>query len=712
MSDECCGPARPAATTRTPLAFSPPPAPDGEPCCGPATASQPAEDGDACCGSTAPAPIGEPLEVERSTPWWRDRSLLLPVTAGVLWVAGLLIDWANFELAALVVHVLALLAGAWTFVPGTLRRLVQGRGRGRLGVGLLMTIAASGAVLLGHVGEAAALAFLFSLAEALEDRSMDRAKQGLRALLALMPETARVRRPDGPRTVPAAEVSAGDVLLLGAGDRVATDGVVETGRSWVDTSAITGESIPVEVGPGDEVHAGSVNGSGSISLRATADGRDNSLTQIVRLVDQAHAAKGERARLADRIARPLVPTVLVVAVLVALVGVVTGDPMTWVERALVVLVAASPCALAIAVPVTVISSIGSASKLGVVIKSGAAFEQLGTIRTVALDKTGTLTRNQPCVVDVAVTEGHSDLDVLAIAAALESVSTHPLATAILTAASGSSVQADDVQEIPGHGITGTIRGGVVRAGSPRWITPGALGDQTRDMASQGMSVVMVEEDSQVIGAIGIRDELRADAAEAVAALHAQGIRTVMLTGDNELTARAIAAEAGIDEVHAEQLPTDKASHIRHLTAQSPTAMIGDGINDAPALASASVGIAMGVTGTAAAVESADVAFTGTDLRQLPAALAHARRGRRIMTGNIGLALAIIVVLFPLALFGVLGLAAVVLVHEVAEVVVIANGMRAARAEGVHSQGTPSRAGQDNRETPPTREAAECAAAQN
>lgn len=669
MSDECCGPGEPVIPVVE----------------------------DACCGSSGPTDPSEKLELEELTPWWRDRALLLPVASGALWVVGLLIGWAGLDAIGLAAHVLALLAGAWTFVPGTLRRLVQGRGRGRLGVGLLMTIAALGAVLLGHIGEAAALAFLFSLAEALEDRSMDRAKQGLRALLALIPETARVSRPEGPQTIAAADVRTDDVLLLGAGDKVATDGVIVSGRSWMDTSAITGESIPVEVGLGDEVHAGSVNGSGSLSLRATADGRDNSLTQIVRLVEQAHAAKGERARLADRIARPLVPVVLIVAALVALIGVLTGEPAIWIERALVVLVAASPCAMAIAVPVTVISSIGSASKLGVVIKSGAAFEQLGTIRTVALDKTGTLTRNEPRVVDVATSEGRSREDVLAAAAALESASAHPLAAAIL-AATETTVDADDVQETPGHGITGTIDGRLMRVGSPRWISPGQLENRTQEMASRGMSVVMIEEDGRVIGAVGIRDELRPEAAATVAALHAQGIRTVMLTGDNALTARAIAAEAGIEEVHAEQLPADKAAHVRRLSEQAPTAMIGDGINDAPALASATVGIAMGATGTAAAVESADVAFTGTDLRQIPAALAHARRGRRIMTGNIALALAIIVVLFPLALFGVLGLAAVVLVHEVAEVVVIANGMLAARTRGVGAQGPSSPIRQDLRET--------------
>ncbi|WP_299305768.1 cation-translocating P-type ATPase [uncultured Brachybacterium sp.] len=660
MSDDCCGP----------VATKAPPAPVIE---------------DPCCGTTAAAAPSDVLEVEQPTPWWRDSSLALPLSAGLLWVTGLVLGWVGLEVVALIAHVLALAAGAWTFVPGTLRRLVQGQGRGRLGVGLLMTIAALGAVLLGHVGEAAALAFLFSLAEALEDRSMDRAKQGLRSLLALIPETARVSRAAGPEIIPAVELRADDLLLLGAGDRVATDGVIVSGRSWLDTSAITGESIPVEVGPGDAVHAGSLNGSGALTLRATSDGRDNSLTQIVRLVDQAHAAKGERARLADRIARPLVPVVLVVSALVALFGVLTGDPGLWIERALVVLVAASPCAMAIAVPVTVISSIGSASRLGVVIKSGVAVEQLGTIRTVALDKTGTLTRNQPRVVEVITVDGRRREEILALAAALEATSSHPLATAVLAAAEateGAAAEAVEVQEAPGHGITGLVAGREIRVGSPRWVAPGALTGRTEAMAARGMSLIVVEEDGLVIGALGVRDELRLDAAEMVAALHAQGIRTVMLTGDNALTARAIAEEAGIDEVHAEQLPGDKAAHIRRLSAEAPTAMVGDGINDAPALASATVGIAIGVTGAAAAVESADVVFTGTELRQLPAALAHARRGRRIMTGNIALALAIIVVLFPLALFGVLGLAAVVLIHEVAEIVVIANGMRAARLRGV------------------------------
>jgi len=633
----------------------------------------------ACCGpdSKPGTSAGEPDRPDELAPWWRDRALALPAASGMLWVAGSILGWAGLGTAAVISYAAGLAAGAWTFVPSTVRRLIRGAGRAKLGVGLLMTIAASGAVLLGHVGEAAALAFLFSIAETLEDRAMDRAKQGLRALLSVIPETARVSRLNDERVIPVAEVRELDSLVVGAGERVATDGVVVTGRSWLDTSAITGESIPLEVGPGDRVLAGSVNGTGTFTFEATADGRDNSITQIVRLVEQAHAAKGERARLADRIARPLVPLVLIAAAAIAALGSVLGDPGVWIERALVVLVAASPCALAIAVPVTVISAIGSASKLGVVIKSGVAFEQLGTIRTVAFDKTGTLTSNQPEVAAVHTAAGHARSDLLDAAAAVEGASSHPLANAVIAAAT-TRLKAHGVKEQPGLGITGTVARQAVRVGSARWINPGSLDESAQAMAAEGMSVIVVEIDGQPAGVIGVRDELRPEAAETIAALHRQGVATVMLTGDNALTAAVIATQAGIDQVHAGQLPADKAARIHQLAARTPTAMIGDGINDAPALASATVGIAMGVTGSAAAVESADVAFTGTDLRLIPEALAHARRGGRIMAGNIALALAIIVTLFPLALLGVLGLATVVLVHEIAEIVVIGNGLRAAR----------------------------------
>lgn len=657
MSRECCGPESDAPRPSLSIGVRPAgsTAPDLEP--------------DDCRDEDSPP---HDADEDPFVAWWSDPALRLPVASGALLLIGHAFDWSDAgPVAGTVAFTLGLAAGAWTFVPGALRRLR----RRRLGVGLLMTIAAAGAVVLGHVAEASALAFLFSIAEALEDRAMDRAKHGLRALLTLMPDTARLSRLSGEVVVPARDVRELDVLVVRPGERVATDAVVVVGRSSVDTSAVTGESIPVEVGPGDPVPAGAINGTGALELEATADGRDNSLTTIVRLVEEAHARKGERARLADRIARPLVPAVLVVAAGVAVLGSLLGDPSVWIDRALVVLVAASPCALAIAVPVTVISAIGAASRFGVAIKSGEAFEQLGALRIVALDKTGTLTVNRPEVVDTRTVEGATADQVLAWAAAVEARSGHPLARALISA-SPAAGKAEDVVEQPGHGVAGTVGGVRVEVGSHRWLNAEPLAGALDTMESAGMTTVVVRADGRTVGVIGIRDELRPEAAEAVAALHAAGLRTTMLTGDNSRTAHALAAAAGISDVRAEQLPEDKATAVVELGRG--TAMVGDGVNDAPALAAADVGIAMGATGTAAAVESADIAFTGNDLRLLPRAIAHARRGRHIMTGNIGLALLIIVALFPLALTGTLGLAGVVLAHEVAEVVVILNGIRAGR----------------------------------
>ncbi|WP_371683552.1 heavy metal translocating P-type ATPase [Salinibacterium sp. UTAS2018] len=656
MSEECCGvDAPPKSRTRD----SPTP---------PATDT---------AGAATAVTGGTGAAHDDLSPWWKDRGLRLPATSGILLAASLIAGWmGGADWFVTVLQSLSLIAGATTFVPGTVRRLL----RGSLGVGLLMSIAAIGAVLLGHVGEAAALAFLFSIAEALEDRAMDRARYGLRALLSLIPNAALIERDGKPLTLPAGDIVVGDILVVRAGERVATDGVVASGRGSVDTSAITGESMPATVETGDAVLAGSINGEGALRIRATANGTDNSLTTIVRLVEQANAQKGNRARLADRIARPLVPIVLGVAAAIVGFGFLVGDPELWTERALVVLVAASPCALAIAVPVTVISAIGSASKLGIIVKSGAAFERMGSIRTVAFDKTGTLTQNRPTVVTVETVANVTRDEVLEIAAALETHSTHPLAQAVLAERPARSVhsEAQEVREDAGRGISGTLNGAAVRAGSTRWMDAGELEPAAVRLADEGMTVMAVERAGIVIGLLGIRDELRPEATEAVAQLASAGIQTLMLTGDNARTAATIAHEAGISDVRAELLPADKASAISALSADSPTAMIGDGINDAPALATADVGIAMGATGSAAAVESADVAFTGSDLRLIPVALLHARRGRRIMTGNIVLSLLIIVGLFPLALTGVLGLAGVVLVHELAELVVILNGLRAAR----------------------------------
>lgn len=631
-----------------------------------------------------------------TNPWWRDRSLLIPVSAGILLLSGLLVSWlADGVLADVLAPALfwaSLLAGASQFAPGALRGLLR---HGRLGIGLLMTISATGAVILGHVEEAAALAFLYSIVEALEDRAMDKAHSGLRSLLSLIPTTATVLVSDQDHALEHApnhehnttravdvEVSAlqpGQLLLVAAGQRLATDGIVRSGSANLDVSAITGESMPVRVSPGDEVLAGSIAVDSTVQVEATAAGTDNSLTTVVSLVENANEQKGQRARIADRLARPLVPGVLVLALVVALVGSLFGDPAVWIERALVVLVAASPCALAISVPVTVVSAIGAASRMGVIIKSGAAFEQLGTINQIAVDKTGTLTQNRTVVTDIVATDATSPKIVLQLAAALEAHSTHPLAAAITHAGQPDETElgaASEITEHAGSGISGIIDGTLVAVGNPRWLDPGPLQSQVTELESAGKTVIIVQRAKKTIGAVALHDELRAEAPDVVQQLADDGYGITMLTGDNLRTAKAVGAAAGISDVRAGLSPRDKATAVAELARQRQVAMLGDGINDAPALAAADVGIAMGATGSDVAVESADAALGSDNLALLPRALRHARRGRAIINQNIALSLAIITVLLPLALTGVLGLAAVVLIHEVAEVFVILNGLRA------------------------------------
>lgn len=630
---------------------------------------------DACC--SAERPHGAEAEEGAPTTLWGVGEIRFAAVAALPLAAGYALSWSQGPAWAVVgLQTAALVVAGWTFVPTTLRRLVgPGPFRDRIGVGTLMTIAALGAVLLGEVGEAALLAFLYTVAEGLEEYSVARTRQGLRSLLELVPARATVLRRGEERVLDPAELRLGETLLVRPGERLATDGRIIAGHSALDTSTVTGESIPVEVGPGDEVFAGTVNGTGVLEVTVTATARDNSLARLVRIVETEQARKGAGQRLADRVARPLVPGVMVAAVLIAGLGALWADPAVWFERALVVLVAASPCALAISVPVTVVSAVGAATRRGVLVKGGAALEALGRVRTVALDKTGTLTRNRPVVVSVVPVGGRGREEVLAAAAALEARSEHPLAAAILAEVRAPAA-AWDVVAVPGAGLTGHWDGGALRLGRPGWIDAGVVVPEVDRLRERGATVVLVEENGHLLGAVAVRDELRPEARETVAALREAGYEVAMLTGDHRSTARALAVEAGIEMVHAGLRPQDKARVVAELPG--PVAMVGDGVNDAPALARAEVGVAMGAMGTDVAVETADVALMGEDLRHLPQVLAHARRARAIMWQSVALSLAIIVVLMPLALWGVLGLAAVVLVHEVAEVVVVVNGVRAGR----------------------------------
>ncbi|GAB2906251.1 cation-translocating P-type ATPase [Rhodococcus aerolatus] len=707
MSEPCCGPDDSSSTSRRrtlALTSSGPgpaapsvgfgtgpaaPCQDGSSCCPPAetgaastTAERELPGGDGCGDPTCSAPAAAPDSPAR--PLWQARSVQLAALAGALWLASSAVQWAAGSTGPVASGLAlgAIVAGGATFVPATLRALL----RRRIGVGTLMTVAMVGAVALGQLNEAAMLAFLFSLAEALEDYAVDRTRRGLRALLDLVPARATVLRggPDGPveTEVDPGELALDDVLVVKPGDRLATDGVVVLGRSTIDTSAVTGESMPTEVEPGQEVLAASINGGGVLQIRVTATTAENSLARVVHIVEEAQDRKGAAQRLAARVARPLVPTVFLAAAAIALLGSIVGDPATWIERALVVLVAASPCAFAIAVPVTVVAAIGSATRQGVLIKGGAALETLGSVRTVALDKTGTLTRNQPAVVAIEAAPGQDRSTVLAVAAALEAHSEHPLAGAVLAAQAdapaGPAGAAHDVQALAGQGVAGVVDGVGARLGKPGMIDPGPLLDTVTTHQHAGATVVLVERGGELLGAIAIRDELRPEAHDVLGQLSAAGIRTAMLTGDNPRTAEFVARQAGIDEVHAELRPEDKATLIGELRGRGAVAMVGDGINDAPALATADVGIAMGAMGTDVAIETADVALMGESLTQLPRVLAHARRARRIMLQSLALSAAILVVLIPLAALGVLSLGTVIVTHELAEVLVIANGIRAGR----------------------------------
>ncbi len=625
---------------------------------------------DDCCEPADGQPAPERL--------WQVRQLRTAAWAAALLVLGWLLGRAGRPAPSLGFELAAALVGAATFVPDALRKLRHGR----IGVGTLMTIAAVGAVALGQVAEAAMLGILFSIAEGLEHHAVTRTRRGLRALLSLVPPTASVIRDGREQTVAPSDLVIGDVLVLRPGERAATDAVISSGHTILDLSAITGESVPVEAGPGSAVYAGAINGGGAVDATVTAGASDSSLARVVHLVEEAHRNKGARQRLADRIARPLVPAIMVLAALVAGLGALLGDPVLWLQRALVLLVAASPCALAIAVPLTVVAAIGAASRQGALIKGGAAVEELGRVKVVALDKTGTLTRSIPSVVETLTTATITGADALRTAAALESRSEHPLARAILAAAADGDIPvADDVVTVAGYGLHGRLDDSDLRLGKPSWIPPGPLADGVDRLQRDGATVVMLERDGIVLAAIAVRDELRPEAAEAIRRLADLGIETAMLTGDNARTARALAQQAGIGAVHAELLPEDKARLLLVIARGRSVAMVGDGVNDALALATADIGIAMGAMGTDVAVETADVALLGEDLRHLPQLLSHSRRARRIVAENIGLSLAIIVTLIPLAAFGVLGLATVVFIHESAEVLVILNAIRAARTRG-------------------------------
>jgi Cd2+/Zn2+-exporting ATPase len=572
----------------------------------------------------------------------------------------------------------------------TARRAWQSLVAHRLDIHVLMMVAVAGAMALGEWAEGASVVFLFALAQVLESRAMERARGAIRALMDLAPAEAFVRRAGGERRMPVDDVSVGDIVIVRPGEKIPLDGRVRSGDSHVNQAPITGESLPVEKGPGDEVFAGAINGRGALDVEVTRLRRDSTLARIIHLVEHAQSQRAPSQTFVDRFARIYTPIVLVLAVAVAVLPPVFADAAwsTWIYRSLVLLVISCPCALVISTPVSIVSALAAAARKGVLIKGGARLERLASVRCVAFDKTGTLTKGRLKVTDVVPLNGAVPSEILALAASIEMRSEHPIAHAIVERALLDGVQlapADGVESLPGRGAQGFIDGRPVVVGSHRlfeergWCAP-EIEAALEMLASKGQSTVIVAMGGTPAGVIGVADEVREAARDTVAMLAHHGIQhVVLLTGDHEPAARTLAHSIGIAEFRADLLPEHKLEAVAELRAKhGALAMVGDGVNDAPALAAADVGIAMGVAGTDAALETADVALMADELAKIPYALRLSRATARNIRVNIGFSLALKAAFLVMAIAGAATLWMAVVADMGASLIVIANALRLLR----------------------------------
>ncbi|MGH2749965.1 MAG: heavy metal translocating P-type ATPase [Actinomycetota bacterium] len=619
---------------------------------------------------------------------WESSPVRWSATSGILLGLGFALSrWGVSDAGVTAVYVVATFAGARYFSLEALEELWKER---RIGIELLMTTAALAAAVLGLWGEAATLAFLYSISEALEEFTEDRTRNAIRALMDLAPRrVTRVGHDGAEHDVALEELALGDRFLVRPGQSVATDGVILEGHSAIDESTVTGESVPVEKEPGHKVFAGTVNAQGALVVEATATFEDNTLAKIVHLVAEAQEQKGRGQRFMERFTGVYSPAVLGAGFVIALLGgLVSSEWGTWVERAATFVVAAAPCALAISIPVAYVAAIGNASRKGVLIKGGVYLEELSRVQVMALDKTGTLTEGRPRLDEIVAIDGRDERAVLEAAAAVERRSEHPLAKAIVAGAGErgiAPVPAEDFAALTGVGVSGTVDGTRVTVGSPEHMrTSGLRLDELEDsitrLEDDGKTAVVVAGPERAWGVLGIADSLRPQAKDAVAELKRLGIaRLVMLTGDNDRAAARIASDVGIDDYFAQLSPQGKSDKVAELEQTfGHVAVTGDGVNDAPALAAAAVGIAMGTAGSDVALETADVALMADDLSKLVEAVQIGRRTRHIVRQNIGLSLAILALLVPGAVVGWFALPVAVLAHEASEIFVILNGIRLAR----------------------------------
>ena len=621
-------------------------------------------------------------------PPWRNPQVMTSATSGLLLAIGFVggkLGMAPLPETGL--YILAIVIGGWYFGREAFEELVKER---EIGIELLMSVAAIVAGLMGQWAEAAMLVFLYSISEAAEGYTEERTRHAIRALMDLAPKTALVLRNGNEVRIPVEQLQVGDRFIVHPGEAVATDGEIVDGRSSLNQAPVTGESVPVEKAAGDTVFAATLNGEGALTVRVTKTTADNTLARIIQLVEEAQASKGRSQRFIERFGRRYSPAVLGVGILLVLVPALLGlDWQEWLTRATVFIVAAASCALVISIPITLVAAIGTAGRKGILIKGGVHLENLAKIRVVALDKTGTLTLGQPRVTKIVPLNGHGESGVLAAAAALEVRSQHPLARAILDRAAEQGIEsmpAEDFQSLSGVGATGLMNGRRHFIGSPSLFPERQVGlpnvkAHIESLQSAGNTVVVIGTGLEALGLIAIADPLRPEAKEAIAGLKRAGIhKVIMLTGDNPRTAHAIAMQVGIDEVFAELKPEDKTGKVKELDRQyGRVAMVGDGVNDAPALAAAHVGIAMGAAGTDVALETADVALMADDLSRLPYLIRFSHRNWSVIRQNLALSVVVIGSLIVGAVSGVFSLPVAVLAHEASEFVVIASGLRMLKA---------------------------------
>ena len=628
---------------------------------------------DACCNHVeAPPPTGA-----RVRGWFTAVAAALAIAGCAIgmvvepawWVAALLI-------AATVVGSVFPAQRAWQSIR-----------RRSLDINVLMVIAVIGAMIIGEFEEAAMVVTLFAAAQWLEAQSLDRARKAIGRLLDLAPSEILVRDAAGERSIAIDRVDPGVLMIVRPGEKFALDGIVRSGRSDVNQAPITGESLPVEKGEGDEVFAGTINGHGALTVAVTRRRHDTTLARIVHLVEAAQTKRAPLQQFIDRFAAWYTPAIVILALLVAAVPlVVPGQAFdTWVYRALVLLVVSCPCALVISTPVSIVSALAGAARQGVLVKGGIHLERLAGVRVVAFDKTGTVTTGNLTLDAVRSIGGHTDEEVLRTAASVESQSEHPIAAAILAAARLRQVALDtpgDVQALPGLGVEGRAGGAQIVVGTPRlFASRGLLTDDVaavaQELASRGISPVVVARNGIAIGVLGVSDKPKSDAARVVSDLRAEGVsRVAMLTGDHDAAARATGSQLGVDDVRSAQLPQDKVSAVEQLRhAHGAVAMVGDGVNDAPALAAADVGIVMGAMGSDAALETADIALMTDELPKVPYTIRLSRATLANIRANVAISIGLKAAFVILAVAGVATLWMAVLADTGASALVVANAVR-------------------------------------